>query len=140
MNQILIDSNILVYAINRASSKNIKAQMFLQENLGKLAVAHQNILESLRILTHPKFKYPMQIADAIDAIENILKFCKIVCPDYHTRALTIELIKKYKLSSDLIFDAYLAATALSNDIKELASDNVRDFMKFREIKVINPFQ
>ena len=40
----------------------------------------------------------------------------------------------------MVFDAYLAATALCNGVETIATDNVRDFSKFSEIKVINPFE
>ena len=136
---MLIDSNVLVYSINLSSPKHKKAQEFLQENLGELVVAHQNIFESLRVLTHPKFPNPMKIDKAIDAIESILSECTVISPDYRTHRITLELIKKYSLSADKIFDAYLVATALGNDIGIIATDNTKDFKKFKEIKIINPF-
>lgn len=136
---MLIDSNILVYAINRRSPKHKAAQIFLQNNIRHLEVAHQNILEALRVLTHPKFPYSMTIHHALKAIDNILKSCRVICPTEKTHYITLLLIKKNKLVSDQIFDAYLAATALSNGITTIATDNTRDFKKFKEIKLMNPF-
>lgn len=136
---MLIDSNILVYSINTPSPKHKKAQDFLQENLRELVVAHQNILETLRVLTHPKFPSPMKINNAIDAIESILKECLVISPDYRTHHIALELVKKHNLAGDLLFDAYLVATALGNDIGIIATDNTKDFKKFTEIKILNPF-
>ena len=136
---MLVDSNILIYAINRRSPKHTAAQIFLQNNISNLEVAHQNIFEALRVLTHPKFPSPMKIQDALKAIENILKSCRIICPNEQTHYITLLLIKTNTLISDQIFDAYLAATALSNGITTIATDNTRDFKKFKEIKLINPF-
>lgn len=136
---MIVDSNILVYSIDKYSPKHSKAQKFLEENLNILEIAHQNIFETLRVITYPKFPNPMKLKDAIDAVERILKVCSIISPNWKTQSITLELIKKYKLSSDIIFDAYLAATALSNGINTIATDNVKDFKRFREIKVINPF-
>ncbi len=136
---MLIDSNILVYSINRSSPKHKKAQDFLQENITELVTAHQNIFETLRVLTHPKFPNPMKIGSAIDAVESILKGCTVVSPDYRTHRIALELIKKYSLSSDKIFDAYLVATALGNGISIIATDNIEDFKRFMELKTINPF-
>jgi predicted nucleic acid-binding protein len=136
---MLIDSNILIYAINTSSPKHQTAQFFLQDNIGQLEVAHQNIFETLRVLTHPKFSHPMQISSALEAVESILRGCSIVSPDYKTHRIAIELVKKYKLVSDQVFDAYLAATAISNGIKILASDNLKDLGKFTEFTVLNPF-
>jgi len=136
---MLVDSNILVYAINRRSSKYTTAQNFLQTNIGNLEVAHQNIFETLRVLTHPKFPSPMKIQDALRAIRNILKACRVIFPDEKTHYATFMLIKNNKLVSDQIFDAYLAATALSNGIDTISTDNTRDFKKFKEVTLLNPF-
>ena len=136
---MLVDSNILIYSINLSSPKNKKAQSFLQNNVGDLEIAHQNIFETLRVLTHPKFPSPMKVDKAIDAIESILQGCRVISPDYRTHQITLELIKKYSLSADKIFDAYLVATALGNDIKVIATDNIKDFKRISEVKVINPF-
>ncbi len=136
---MLIDSNILVYSINSSSPKHKKAQDFLQENISELAVAHQNIFETLRVLTHSKFPNPMKIGNAIDAVESILKGCIVIAPDYRTHRIALELIKKYSLSADKIFDAYLVATALGNGISIIATDNIQDFKRFMELKTINPF-
>ena len=137
---MLIDSNILVYAINVSSPKHQKAQDFLQENIGSLEVAHQNIFEAVRVLTHPKFSSPMKINDALKAIENIMNACTIISPDYRTHHIALELIRKHKLVSDQVFDAYLVATTLSNGINKLATDNVKDLNRFSEISVINPLE
>ncbi len=136
---MLIDSNILVYSINSSSPKHIDAQHFIQENVGKLEIAHQNIFETLRVLTHSRFPNPMKVNEAVNAVENILKACSIITPDYKTHRIALELIKKYKIASNQIFDAYLAATAISNGVDTLVTDNTKDLRRFSEIKVINPF-
>ena len=136
---MLIDSNVLIYAINTRSPKHGLAKEFLVENSRNLHVAHQNILETIRVLTHTKFAFPMKIKNAIEAIEGILRACTVISPDYRTHQIALRLIAKYKLSSNHVFDAYLVATALSNSIDTIATDNIRDFKKFTEIKVINPF-
>lgn len=136
---MIIDSNILIYAINADSPKHKKAQDFLKENLKYLEVTHQNILETIRVLTHQKFSKPMGINSALAAIQAISKSCHIVSPTLTTYYLCLELINKYQLTGNRIFDAYLAATALSNGIDEVATDNVLDFKKFKGLKIINPF-
>lgn len=136
---ILIDSNILIYSINVSSPKHKKAQDFLKKNIGRFVVAHQNIFETLRVLTHSKFANPTKPHDAIEAIGRILKAGEVIGPDYTTYQIALELIKKYNLDSDKVFDAYLVATCLSRGIDTVATDNVKDFKIFSQIRVINPF-
>jgi len=136
---MLADSNILVYSLNDDSSKQSLAQKFLQENQDNLEIAHQNIFETLRILTHPKLSARMNPIEAIQAMKDILLGYRVISPNDQTYRITLALMNKYNLASDMIFDAYLVATALSNGIDTIATDNVRDFKQFIEIKVINPF-
>lgn len=136
---MIVDTNILIYSINSDSPKHKLAQKFLKDNATELEIAHQNVLETIRVLTHKSFSRPMSLKEALNAILSIAKSCSIISPDQNTYHLAIELIKNYKLSGNRIFDAYLAATALSNGITAIATDNTRDFKKFKEIKLINPF-
>ncbi len=136
---ILIDSNILVYSINSSSPKHKKAQDFLKKNIATFVVAQQNIFETLRVLTHPKFPNPMTPQDAIKAVDWIIKAGEVVTPDYKTYKIAFELIREYNLASDKIFDAYLVATCISCNIDTIATDNIKDFKVFSQIYVINPF-
>lgn len=137
---ILIDSNLIVYALNRSSPKHKKVQEFLQANVSRIALSYQNILETIRVLTHHKFSHRLKISEVIEAINHFLEVATIITPSDSTIYLTIELINKHKLSSNRIFDAYLAATALSNSINTIATDNTKDFKKFTQIKTLNPFK
>lgn len=136
---MLVDTNILIYAINSDSPKNKKAQVFLQTHRKELVVAHQNIFETLRVLTHLNYSKPMSPKEAQEAVLAILRACRVIIPDYDTHYLAFELIKEYNLSGNRIFDAYLCATAISNGIRIIATDNERDFKKFG-VTVYNPFQ
>lgn len=136
---MLIDSNVLIYAINADSPKHKLAKQFLEENIQNLQIAHQNILETLRVLTHTKYTNPLKLKDALKSILAITKESQIICPTDSTYYITVELIKEHDLTGNRIFDAYLAATAASNDINTIATDNVRDFAKFKILKVVNPF-
>jgi predicted nucleic acid-binding protein len=136
---ILIDSNVMVYAINTTSPKHKAAQAFLQANLGHMVLAHQNIFETLRILTHAKFPHPMKPAAAIAAISNIVEACQVIAPEQDTHHIALSLIQKHNLTSNKIFDAYLAATTLSVGITVIATDNVKDFQIFEGLTVRSPF-
>lgn len=135
---MLVDTNVLVYAINADSPKNKQAQVFLQTHRKELVVAHQNIFETLRVLTHPKYFKPMSPKDAQAAVLAILRACRVIIPDYNTHYLAFELIKEHNLLGNRIFDAYLGATAISNGIRAIATDNEKDFKKFG-VTVYNPF-
>lgn len=136
---MLLDSNIIIYSINSSSPKHKESQAFIQKYRNKLFIAHQNVFESLRILTHKKFPHPMRSKEAIESVNHIAKVLQMVTPNPKSYFFALEIIKKYKLMSDQVFDAYLAGTALSNDITIIATDNEKDFKMIKEVTVFNPF-
>jgi predicted nucleic acid-binding protein len=136
---ILLDTNVIVYSLNKKSPKNCSAKSFIRENAENLVIAHQNINETLRVITHPKYPKPMDINHALKATVAIAEGISIIFPKENTVFITLELLEKYQIKSNHIFDAYLAATMLSNGIEEIATDNEKDFSILKEIKVINPF-
>lgn len=137
---MLIDSNIIIYALDDTSPKSQLAQHFLHQHQNELVVAQQNIFESLRILTHTKFPNPFPAQDAVKAVRAITDQALVIFPTLETYDVALELIQKYRVTGTEVFDAYLVATALSNGIEELASDNTKHLQKYTEIKLINPFK
>ena len=136
---MLVDSNILIYAINKDSPKYKTAIKFLEKNKFDLVFAHQNIIEAIKVLTQQKYSHPITPQLATNAVLLIANASRIISPNNITYPIVLDYIKKFKLSGNRIFDAYLAATAISNGIYEIATDNSKDFKKFTELKILNPF-
>lgn len=135
---MMIDSNIIIYALNLDSPKCKIAQQFLRQQK-KFALAHQSVLESLRVITHPNFPTPYPQKKALKELEIILAHARVVVPKSATLTVALELIEKYDIKGPEVFDAYLVATALSNGINQIATDNVKHLGKYTEIHVVNPF-
>ena len=112
---MLIESNIIIYALNEKSPKHTAAQEFLTASQNNLVVAQQNIFESLRVLTHTKYPHPFGYQEAIDAITSITQYAEMIHPTYETPEIAYALIQKYQLHGSEIFDGYLVATALSHE-------------------------
>jgi len=137
---ILVDTNILIYALNEDSSKHHLAKKFLKERKGNLALSHQNIFEAVRVLTHPKFGSPISPKQAVRAILDISAACKIISPNQKSQMIALEFVKHLGLTGNQVFDAYLAATALSNEVTTIATDNEKHFQDFVGIKIFNPIK
>lgn len=136
---ILVDSNILVYAINQRSPKSLASQNFIRSFQTQLCYSHQNVIETYRILTHPKFDHPLTSLKAISAIQTITDQLSLITPLPESFYLAVEYLRRLKLRSDQVFDAYLAATAITNSVTELATDNTKDFKIFSQLHLINPY-
>ena len=139
-NNLLIDTNILIYSINSSSPKIKQAQQFLMDYQSHGVVAHQNIFEAVRVLTHPKYPHPMQTKTALTALKSITGVFTIISPSIETYVFAQTLLEKYRYTADKVFDLYLVATMLSHEITTLATDNERDFFPIEEIKIVNPFK
>jgi len=81
----------------------------------------------------------MNYESALKSVWAIVDALNIISPNPETIFITKELISKYQLGSNRIFDAYLVATAISNSVDIIATDNVRHFEGYKEIKILNPF-
>lgn len=137
---IVIDTNLLLYALDKSSVKNAPAREYIQENFNKVAITHQNIFEALRVITHPN--NPLQIDSqkvAKDFLAFVMQF-RVISPQIQTTHIALSLIQKYQVRGNEVFDSYLVATALSNRITTIATDNARHMSKYQEIKVVNPFK
>lgn len=119
---MLVDTNILVYAINVDSSKHKKATEFLQEFKTDLEVAHQNILESLRVLTHPKFAQVM-------SAKKIPSLVKSIYFEIEDRSMWLDVLALYPKANLDMVDIFLFEKAKQNGGEVLSFD--QDFVKLK---------
>ena len=115
------------------------ARQFLRKEYHNVVISHQNILESIRVLTHPTFSFPLTIKNTVNAIDDLASTFRVISPKDETILVFHALLQKYACTSNAIFDAYLTATALTNGVSVIATDNERHFRIFEEITIYNPF-
>ncbi|MGA1874777.1 MAG: type II toxin-antitoxin system VapC family toxin [bacterium] len=143
-NIALLDTNILVYAADK-SSPFYKASLLLREKglRGELSfcICPQTLTEFFAIVTDFKrVSKPRTQREALSEIEkylfskNILK----IYPGPEVVEIMIDLLKKYKITKQKIFDLQLVATMLSNNINHIYTYNSKDFSMFKEITTLSP--
>ena len=140
----LLDTNILVYAANTSSPFFKRAKAVRDQAASGKFVAYitpQICLEFFAILSNPKrLGEHVNISDAVRAVRayQSTKHISLVLPKTTTHLHALELCERYKLSTQEVYDAYLIATALDNEIYTIISaDN--GMTRFKEISVLNPF-
>jgi predicted nucleic acid-binding protein len=104
-------------------------------------IADKSLYEFFAIITDPKrVEKPVEVAEAIDVI-NFLRESniKIIVTTHKTLEILTNLLKKYNLKKQKIFDAVLAALAIENKIEAILTRNDKDFNMINEITAINPF-
>lgn len=142
---ILFDTNLLVYVHNRASPNHKRAfELETQVLKGELvaSISAQNLLEFYATVTNPaKMEKPLTGEEANKVISDYFQSSfKIIYPSQEALKLAFSLTKKKKLIGRRIFDIYLAATMIVNNVDTIYTNNEKHFRIFKELKVVNPFK
>lgn len=133
-----VDSNIIIYALDKKSSFFKKAEKFFTttKNLN-FYITQQNIVEIERVLIG---FYKIDKEEAIESLErffNAFQF-NIISPLPTTLSYYHQILKNLSSKGDF-FDYYLAATYLDNEVYNLLTVNVKDFLEVKQLTVVNPF-
>ncbi len=139
---LLFDTNILVYAHNQDSPFHRKSLALVKEVIAgrfRGILTQQNLLEFYSIITDQRrVAKPLSSLKAQELSEYYLKLpFKVVIPNQETIKILSMLMTKNKIKNGQVFDAYLVATMLSNQIKQIVTANVKDFKLYNEIKVLD---
>jgi len=140
----LLDTNVLVYAADETSPFHHAAKAVREKGMRgevSLCICAQVLNEFFATVTNPqRVNNPRTQDEARLEVEkyfsskNILKIYP--GPDIIERIL--DLLKKYQVTRQEIFDLQLVATMLSNNVTRLYTYNRDDFAKFKEVQVLSP--
>jgi len=140
---MLIDSNILLYAVDASSRFHDAAAEWLVAQMNgprRVGFPWQSLGAFLRISTHPRGSpHPFGPDEAWGHVEAWLDAptAWIPQPTERHREVVGALVISYQLRGNLITDAGLAALALEHGLTICSGDT--DFARFQEIRWENPF-
>lgn len=132
MNNIAIDTNILLYSI----SKNENRKLLIAANLidENPVIFPQNLSEFINVLVN-RWKYPKENMELI--VSEVLRSCTLVNTSISAYKQAFELIKKYDFQ---LFDAIIVASALDSGCRILFSEDMQDNLVVeKKLTIINPF-
>ena len=139
----LFDTNILIYNQDKNSQFfNIASEWHNKALSGEInaVISSQNLLEFAAVMTNPnKITHPL--TQKLAALEINKYFAtdqfEIIYPNNETIKAFSALLKKYPMKNPIqIFDLFLVATMISNEIYQILTLNRQDF-RFKEVKVVN---
>ena len=139
---ILVDANLLIYAVNQDAPLNRKAKPWLESVLsGKESVGFSwsVLLAFLRLTTRPGlFRRPLPVDTAFDLVAFWLDQppATIVHPGPRHLSVLKELLQPLGTGGNLTSDAHLAALAVEHGALLCSSDT--DFARFAGLKWRNP--
>jgi toxin-antitoxin system PIN domain toxin len=139
---ILLDANLLIYAVNADAPLNRKAKSWLesalsgQENVG---FPWNVLLAFLRLTTRPGlFRHPLSVNTAFDLVAAWLDqpSAGIVHPGPRHLQIVRDLLLPMGTGGNLTSDAHLAALAIEHRAELCSSD--ADFARFKGLRWRNP--
>lgn len=134
----LLDSNILIYAFDGESKYFKKSRELI--DIADVCITNQNIIETFRVITSSEiYTNTFTPQTAWNEISKIKGQFKILATRSSTIDILETLINKYKVKSYGIYDANIVAHMVDYGVSTIYTNNPKDFLKFKEVKVINPF-
>lgn len=141
---ILVDANLLIYAVNRDAPLNRKARLWLESALSgaeTVAFSWNVLLAFVRLTTRPGlFRNSLPVEVALDFAASWLdqSSATIVHPGPQHLRILRELIQPLGTGGNLTSDAHLAAIAIEHGAELYSAD--ADFARFQGLKWRNPFR
>lgn len=139
-----VDTNILVYAEITTSRHHGTAAALLRElaeGPAPWALPWPCIYEFLRVVTHPRVYHPpMPMPRALADLERILESPSLVLlaeTERHPEIME-RLVRDSGATGNLVHDAHIAALCIEHGVSELVTGD-RDFLRFTDLRIRNPF-
>lgn len=139
---MIVDANLLLYAVDENSAHNEVAADWLTEILNgdrRVGIPWQTIGSFVRIVTHPRItQTPLSGADAWNYVADWLAVPVVWIPPATeiTAQVYAKLCAQVEITANLVPDAQLAALALEHGVEIASADT--DFMRFPGLRWTNP--
>jgi len=140
----LIDTNILLYAVNRDCPEHARARAFLEQEIDSGApwcLSWGVIYEFLRVSTHPRvFPHPMKAADALAFVAALLSTPSLTMLTGTERHLELLLKTTGEMShaaGNIFHDVKTAVLLREHGVGEIVTADT-DFHQFAFLRVTNP--
>lgn len=139
---MLVDANVLLYAVDNESPFHSVARPWLEDALNgprRVGLPWQSLTGFLRIVINPRaVPSPLSAAAAWACIDAWLDAPNAWIPEPGPgyRAILGRLVREMHLGANLIPDAALAALCIEHGLAIISADS--DFARFTELNWINP--
>ena len=142
--RFLVDTNLLVYAVNKDCIEHRPARTAIEHWLSGTvpwSLTWAVIYEYLRVVTHPRvFRQPLIAQQALSFVEPILAsdLVSILIPTDRHEAVLREMVQEFGRPAGNIFhDLHTATLMREHGVTEIMTADV-DFRKFTFLTVTDP--
>jgi hypothetical protein len=139
---MLVDANILFFAVNVSAPEHDRAAAWLEEALNgsrRVGLPWESLTAFVRMATNPRVvAKPLAPVDAWAFVEAWLAApaAWVPVPTERHAAVFGELVRRYRPAAKLVPDAHLAALAIEHGAEIISADT--DFARFVEVRWRDP--
>lgn len=139
---MLVDANLLLYAVDSSSTFHRRASTWLTSVLNgaqRVALPWQSLTAFLRISTNARaWDLPLDPQTAADLVADWLSASPVWIPEPGPGypEILFGLLGKYQVRGNLVTDAQLAALAIEHGLTVYSADT--DFARFTDLTWVNP--
>lgn len=139
-----VDTNTLVYAtVPSAPLHGIAgaAVTELRESGGMIWISRQVIREYLAVMTRSQiFAQPPSVQSLLEQIKAFEGWFRVADDNAAVTEQLVALLKAVPMAGKQIHDANIVATMLTYRVSRLSTNNVEDFLRFRDFIVVVPLR
>ena len=141
---MLLDANLLLYAVDASSPQNVTAGAWLEDVLRgdrRVGLPWQTVGAFLRIATHPRVAaHPLSGAEAWGFVRRWLESGPVWIPPVTERTAAVlgRLVEQVPVTGNLVPDAQLAALAIEHGLVVMTADT--DFERFPDVRWSDPLR
>jgi toxin-antitoxin system PIN domain toxin len=139
---IIVDANLLIYAVNRDAPQHEGAKAWLEQVISSrqtVGLSWNVLLAFLRLTTRPGlFRRPLSIGTALDLVGSWIdrESVTLIHPGPRHYQVLRDLLLESGTGGNLTSDAHLAALAIEHGAQLCSLDG--DFSRFRRLDWRNP--
>mgnify|MGYP006447084787 FL=1 len=137
MSSLVLDTNILVYALDRDSEYHSRVLRLLSNDDHILYTTSKNLSEYYAVVTRgddPK----LTPQEALQDIKQFIDHFNIIHSTKNSLSILQTLISSHSPKGLKIHDFEIAAIALSNGLKHMTTINKKDFKSINGLEVFTP--
>ena len=138
----IIDTNVLIYALDTAAPQHTAALALLdaaRADAATLFVTPQILCEFYSVVTNPRrVARPRAAAEAIAVLSEMLSFLHVLPIPAGTIDRLLDLLRRRPVTGSDVFDLQIVAAMQANGISRIYTFNVADFEAFPELSVVMP--
>ncbi len=139
---MLVDANILLYAVDEESRFHPTARGWLERELNgprPIGLPWMSLTAFVRLATNPRaLREPLAPGDAWQFVEEWLDApaAWVPAPGRGHQEILGRLVRELDLRGNLVSDGVLAAVCIEHGLPIVSADS--DFARFREVAWLNP--